>query len=489
MDAGDHKKKTISSLKWNVMSQIITQGTTIVVGILLARLLGPKAFGLIGMITVFTGFLNVFKDFGLGSALIHKKVIDSKDTSTAFWANLILGVLLAVILFVGSSFIANFYGEDLLGKLTKVMSIMFIIQSLNYVQLSLFKKSLDFKKLFWVNTLAVVTSGGVAIILALMDYGVWSLIFQSILRALITAFVLWFLSNWRPSFVFSKERFNELMKFSLPLMGNQTFHYWTRNLDKLLIGKYLGMSDLGYYNRSYSLMLVPVKRVSSVISTVMFPSLSIIQDDKLRIKSIYLKMSRIIASVTFPIALIFFLSAEPFVYGILGNEWLEAIPIIKILAFLSAIQSINTLNGNIYLSQGATALQFKLKLFTTPIPILLIIGGLQFGINGVALAILCSSIITSWPNWFFAGRLINCSVKEIIINISPIILVCIPIILIGMFLKEMLFNSVPEIFQLAIILVYVIGFYVLLIKLFNLIIYKEWILILREQIPVLKSRK
>lgn len=301
-----HKQKTISGISWNVLNQIISQGTNIGIGILLARLLGPKAFGLVGMITVFTGFLNVFSNFGLGSALIQKKNINSVDKSTVFWVNLGVGVLLCLTLFVSSSAISNFYNEPLLSPLVRFISFIFIIQSLNYVQASLFKRALAFKKIFWVNTLSVIVGGILAVIMAYQGYGVWSLVFHTIFKMIINTIVLWFLSDWKPILVFSKASLKELMRFSLPLMGTQTFNYWVRNIDNLLIGKYLGTAQLGYYSRAYSLMLLPVSKISGVIAAVMFPSLSLIQDQKKRIKSIYLKMSRFIALVTFFVASFFF---------------------------------------------------------------------------------------------------------------------------------------------------------------------------------------
>ena len=203
------------------------------------------------------------------------------------------------------------------------------------------------------------------------------------------------------------------------MVGTQSVNYWSRNADNLLIGRFLGADVLGIYSRAYSIMMLPLSRVSGVISSVMFPSLSIIQDDLARVKKIYLKVSRVIAFFTFPMMGILIVVAEPFVKLVLGEQWLGMVPVLQILSIVGALQSVATLNGNIYMSQGKTALDFKVNVVSNFIIVLAFFIGVQYGILEVAWAYLIAIIIILLPQWYIMGRLISCQLLEIIKNILP----------------------------------------------------------------------
>lgn len=405
---------------WSVVSQVGQQGLTFFIGIILARLLSPREFGLIAMITVITSFASIFAELGFSAALVHKKDVRQEHLSTAFWFNIAVGLLLTLVFMMGAPLVAGFYNEPLLTPLTMCISIIFLISSLNIVQNTLMTKSLDFRTLSFVQIATVVISGTVAIVMACYGFGVWSLAAQLIVGPIVKAAFLWRFSIWRPNFRFHLWVIKDLIGFSANFLGTQMLSYWTRNLDNLLIGRFLGMDALGTYSRAYSVMLFPLANISRVISRVMFPSFSMIQEDKSRVKDLYLKITRTIALITFPMMFGLFVMIKPFVIVVFGQKWTEMIPILQVLCLLGIPQSIGTLNGNLYLSQGKADLRFRISLILRVNSIVCIIVGLRWGVLGVAIGYAIASMINFYPSISYAGRLINTTFSELVQNLFGI---------------------------------------------------------------------
>jgi O-antigen/teichoic acid export membrane protein len=410
--SNQHKLNTVKGLKWSSFGQVIKQGLNITIGIILSRLLSPNEFGLLGMITVVTGFMQLFTDFGFGAALIQKRNLDDKDLNSVFWFNLGLGLMLTIGLFLSGPMIARFYQSEIISELIRWVSFMFFIQSLSYVQLTIFKRELDFKTVFWIEFMGMLTSGFLAIWMSILGFGVYSLVAQLLMNQFVMVIGLWAFSNWKPSLQYSVHSIKSLLNYSLPLMGSSILGYFLGNLDKLLIGRFLGNQSLGIYTRAYSLMIFPVGQISGVISQVMFPSLAQIQDDRNRIKEIYLKMNRLISFITFPLMGLGFLLSEPFVLIILGEQWREMIPLFRIFTLVGALQSIGTLIGNIFMALGEMKIYFKLNLISGLVFILASLIGLQYGIKGVAIAYSIASLSLGLPQWYITGRLINLPLKQ-----------------------------------------------------------------------------
>lgn len=423
------KDQTVSGIKWNLLNQVITQVVNLGISVLLMRLILPKEFGLLGMVVFFTGILNVLSDFGLSSSLIYKKDTDDLDKHTLFWTNLALGVFLTLLLSSCSHLIANFYDEPRLVNITILLSLTFSIQALGGVQQSLFKKDLNFKNLFIVNTSAIVISGSCAIYMAYHDFGIWALISQQLITVLISTISIWIMSDYRPTMAFSLEKLKIHLNYGVSLFGNNIFSYLSRNADNFLIGKLLGAEPLGFYSKAYSLMMLPVSRLSGVIGTVLFPSFSRIQDEKDRIRHIYLKINRVVAFITFPLMGMLFVVADPFVRIVFGENWVPMISVLKVFSIIGALQSIGTFVGTIFLSQGATKLFFKINLFTGILVILSFVIGVQYSIAAVANCYMVAVLLVTVPQYHFAGRLINSSAWEIIKNILPHLFIAIFIVL------------------------------------------------------------
>jgi PST family polysaccharide transporter len=413
------KQKTLSGLKWSTVAQIGKQIGQFVIVAILARLLSPDDFGLLGMITVFTGFAMIFGELGVGAAIIQKQDVTDELLSSAFWVNVASGVLLS-LLFVGlAPVIAWFYNKPELYLLVTVISLNFILISFTTIQQTILQKKMDFKPLMVRDIASVVGGGVVGIVCAFNGIGVWSLVFQTLSTTVINGVLLWIYSSWRPKFVFSWLHIKSIIGFSANVTGFQTVNYFARNVDYLLVGKFLGAEALGFYTLAYKLMLTPLQNISGVISRVMFPAFSEIQHDHSKVRHNYQKVIRAISTITFPLMLGLFLMADEVVYLVYGPQWEPSILAVKILCFCGLLQSINTTVGIIYNSQGRADIPFKFSLFLTgPSVVIAVLLGLNYGFVGVALFYTIRSYILAIPSHYLANRIIKLSWREFL---SPLV--------------------------------------------------------------------
>jgi O-antigen/teichoic acid export membrane protein len=416
------KQKTISGIGWSIVSRVGRQLVQFVIAVILARLLSPEEFGLIGMITVFIGFANIFLDMGFGSALIQKQDAGIVHFDSVFWINVIAGLLITITFLLTSSLIADFFNQPILSPLTKFIALSFLVGSLGIVHTSRLKKSLNFKRLALIEISALALSGIIAVITALAGLGVWSLALQSVLLSIFTVSLLWINSEWKPRIKFEFSYVKELLGFSSNLLGFSSFNYWIRNVDNLLIGKVIGSSALGIYGTAYRILLLPLSLISHTIGQVLFPAFSTIQTDKNRISRAYLNITSVIALITFPMMMGLFVVSDHFVKAVFGNQWLDMIPILRIFSIVSMVQSISTVNGNLYLSQGRTDLQFRVGLIIGSLGIGAIVIGLTWGIVGVALAYGIISILVFYPSLYIAVSLVGLRALDVLKNLSRIFL-------------------------------------------------------------------
>lgn len=415
-----HRSRTLSALSWSGAAQAVRQLLFVVFGIALARLLTPRDFGLLAMVTVFTGFAGVFADFGFGSALIQNRKTTERHYSSVFWLNALIGVALTALFALAAPLLARFYGEPVLIPLTVFTSLHFLIGSVNYVQRSLLARELDFRTLSMVEMIGVAGAGVLGVALALAGFGVWSLAARYVATPLIIAILLWYASAWRPRLIFSMGAVRELFGFSASLFGTQSFNYWVNKLDRLLIGRILGSGPLGIYDKAYQLMLGPLNDVAAVIGRVMFPSLSHVQDDRERVKLMVLRGTRAIGLVTFPALLGVLVTADVLVLALLGDAWVEMVPVLRVLCIAGLGRAVMTLTGSLYLSQGRATLQF---LVMVPLKLVLVVGivvGIAWGVIGVAAGYAVASLLITYPSFRYAGRLVGLTYGELLRHLSPV---------------------------------------------------------------------
>lgn len=411
------KKKTIKGIFWSFGSQFGRQTSQFIITAILARLLLPSDFGLVSMVTVFTGFISIFGEMGITNALIQKQDTHDRHYYSAFWLNIFVGIGLTVIFWIIAPSIAYFYQRQELTPILRVVSINFTISSFAIIQQSLLIKNMDFKKLMIRDLTAVIFAGVVGIFLALHGFGVWSLVTQLLTFTFLNSFILWIFSDWRPRLCFSKADIKDIWSFSVNMTGANFVNYVARNIDSLLIGKFLGAQVLGYYSIAYKLMMIPVQNITWAIGKVLFPAFSKMQKDLYGIRSAYLNIVNSISFVSFPIMIGLFIIAPEFVRLVYGPKWSDIIMLIRILCFCGILQSIYLTVTNITLSLGRADLHFRIGILNLLGVALAVSVGLVWGIYGVAIMYLAEQVLWS----LFVQRITNSLIRLKWIDVLRII--------------------------------------------------------------------
>ncbi len=403
----DLQARTLSGIKWTLAGQLSRQVVTFGLGILLARLLIPDDFGLVAMVMVFQGFAALFLEFGFGAAIVQRSDIQERHVSSVFWLNVAIGAALAAVFAAAAPTVAWFFDEPRLVAVTRVMAIGFLINPLGIVPRTLAQKQLRFRKIATIDFIATFVSIVVAVVLAWQGYGVWSLVVQAMLNGALQVAAYWYLSHWRPHFMFDVQALRELSHFSTHFMGTRVLTYWGHNLDYLIIGKALGATPLGFYQKAYSLVSLPMANVSRVMNQVLFPAYAQRQDDDQTLQNAHRQAVRVNALIVFPIAATLFLTAEPLVIALYTTKWDDMVPVLRVLSLIVPLVTIRHLYGNIFLAKGRSDIQFRLQLVMKAITIAAIFIGVQWGLVGVAIGITAAVAVNALPQLILSGRLIG----------------------------------------------------------------------------------
>jgi O-antigen/teichoic acid export membrane protein len=413
------RQRTVKGVSWSAVSQLVTQCFTWAISIILARILGPKAYGLIGMTAVFSGFAMLFSDLGLGAAIVQRANLEKRHLDTAFWINALAGFVMTGLMAACAPLIASFYNEPRLTWLSIVIAFQFFLGGLNVVQQALIRREMRFRALAGVQIISTIVAGIAGLAMAFAGMGVWSLVAQPLCSSLIRVLLFWQVAHWHPSWSVELKAGKELFGFSAYVLGFNIVNYWGRNADNLLVGRFIGAQALGIYSRAYSLMLLPLTQITTVVAAVMAPALSSIQEDKARVRRSYLKAVSVVALLTFPMMTGFFATADRLILALLGKPWAEVIPIFKILCGVGLLQSITTTMGWIYQSQGRTDLMFRMGLAGSTGCIVAFIIGIHWGVLGVAWAYCLYCLIAWYPLWATCGSVIGLSFGEMIKTLLP----------------------------------------------------------------------
>lgn len=443
------RKSTISGVKWSSISQFGRQGLSFIVTAILARLLYPSDYGLIGMATVVIGFMELFKDLGTSAAIIQKHNPSEALISSIFWANVGFGCCITGIIVLVSPLASIFYHEPRLTPILQVLSVSFFLSSLSIMHNTMLQKRLLFNVLARIEIFATLIGGGVGIGLAFMGAGAWSLVFQSIAVAMMTTIYLWLVSKWRPRLLFSWKEVKSVCSYSLNLTGFTVFNYFARNADYILIARYLGAQNLGYYTLAYRLMLYPLQNVTSVIGRVLFPVFSQIQDDNTRFRRVYLKICSSISLITFPMMIGLWIVSESFILTVIGEKWRPVILLLMILAPVGMVQSIIAPIGSIYQAKGNTGKMFLMGVIGGLLAIIAFIVGLKWGVIGIAVAYSLMTYLYMYPNLAVPFRLIDLKFREFLYVLSRPFLCSLLMLVVLLSLKFMLPEKWPPSWELS----------------------------------------
>lgn len=416
------KKQVISGISWVAFASIGRQALQFMITIVLARLLTPDHFGLVAMISVFINFAALFSELGFSVALVQYKEVEERHLSSVFWLNIAAGIVLTILMGAASPLIAGFYNNPLLAPMTMAIALNFTIGAFNDVQTAILEREMAFRRLTFITLSSIVVGSVTAIVMAALGFGVWSLIGQTLMTTLAEVVVMWVTTQWKPRLMFEGKAIRELLGFSANLLGFQVFNYWLRNLDNLLIGRYVDQASLGLYTKSYSLMLLPVTQITRVFSTVMFPALSRIQDDPMRVKRMILRLHRMIALMSMPLIGGLLVVADSFVITLLGPKWAGMVPMLRVLCVAGFIQPVTSTTGLLFQSQGHTQLQFRWGIFVGIVTLINFLISIRWGVMGIATGYAIQTNLLLYPVITISGRLVGLGFGEFSRNLIDIFL-------------------------------------------------------------------
>lgn len=417
------KDKTVRGGAWSAIENFARYGITFIVGIILARLLTPDDYGLIGIITIFINIFNIIVDGGLGTALIRKLDATEEDYSTLFFTNLIVSIALAALLFILSPLISVFFERQELTPITKVMSVIIIINSLTIVQKVILTKKIDFKTQAKVGVFSSLLSGITGILMAIWGAGVWALVGQQLSLALFTTLFLWLYNKWIPRLVFRYERFKEMWSFGWKLLVSAILGTLWDDLYSVIIAKNYSPVTLGHYSRAYQFASICSSNINTVVQKVSYPVLCELQNDVKQLKIAYSKIIRVTMLPTFVLTLGLCACAEPMIYVLIGEQWMPCVPYLQILCFSMMLYPLHALNVNILQVVGRSDLVLKLriiKLALAAIPLLL---GVFFNIYIMLWGSVIISFLSYFINVYASYTFIYYTIKEQLLDILPSFLI------------------------------------------------------------------
>jgi O-antigen/teichoic acid export membrane protein len=387
-----------------VFSQGMGFGLSMLNTLILARLLMPSDFGIIGMVTVFINFLEMFKDAGLSVATIQNERINKQQISALFWINAIISLVLGITILVASPVVAIFYKKPELTAVTAVLSISFIMQGLSIQHFALLQRHLKFTSMAMADIISQIGSIAVAIVMALFGFRYWALVGATLARTIIRILVIFYFCPWSPGKMEKGTGVRNMLKFGGHLTISNFVGYLSRNLDSILIGRFIGAAPLGIYSRAYTLLMQPLTQIRAPLTTQSLPVLSSLKNDPIRYQSYFSKLLDISISLAMPVSVYCFLESEFLIRILLGQKWMDAVPVFKILAIAGIFVATSGAPGMVMLSHGFSKRYLRLTIIISLIVSASFIIGLPFGIKGVAVGYTIANFLIMIPLIYYGFK-------------------------------------------------------------------------------------
>jgi O-antigen/teichoic acid export membrane protein len=415
----DLKHKSFKAFLWSATEVCARQGMQFIVTVILARLLAPEDFGLIAMLYVFSSIAILFVDSGFSSALIQRHDITAEDEATVFFFNLIASIGIAVVLFIAAPWIASFFHQPTLCSLTYLMAFNLIVGAFSSIHSTLLMKTLEFKVLMKVGVVASVLSGGVAIGLAWLRFGVWSLAWQIFTSSLVSAILLWRWHPWRPAWVFSVGSLRKLSQYgSFMLLSGFLDALYTR-MYALLIGKFFSARELGYYSQGLATRQAPANVLETIFNRVAFPFFSSQATDKVVLRDGLRKVLMMAMFINIPTMLGLAVVANPLVILLLGEKWLPSVPVLQVLCLSGILWPLHTANLDALTAQGHSNLFFRIEIVKKVVAMTLTLGACRWGILAIAWMQMIIGIIAFFINAHYTKVFLKYGAQLQILDLAP----------------------------------------------------------------------
>ena len=401
------KNKTVKGTVWSTLERFSVQGIQFIVMIIMARILTPEDYGLVGMLAIFIAVSQSLIDSGFSQALIRKQDRSEIDNSTVFYFNIGVGTILYLILFFSAPLIASFYNEPQLVPITRIIGLSLVFNSLVVVQRALLTINLDFKTQAKASFVGVIISGSLGITMAYTGFGVWAIVWQQISNLAVVTVLLWILSRWKPTWAYSWKSFRELFSFGSKLLASGLLDTIFRNLYLIVIGKFFKASDLGYYTRAHQFTDFASSNITGIIQRVTYPVLCTIQNDDARLSDVYRRLLRTSAFIIFPLMTGMAAVAKPMVISFLTEKWLFSAILIQILCFSQMWYPVHAINLNLLQVKGRSDLFLKLEIIKKALTVIVLCITLPMGLIPLCIGTIFSSIIALIINTHYTGKLIH----------------------------------------------------------------------------------
>lgn len=458
------KQKTISGLFWRYAERCGAQGIQFVVSIVLARLLSPGDYGIIGLITVFISLANVFISCGFGQALVQKKDADDIDYSSVFYFNIAAAIVLYFVMFFCAPPIAQFYDNMLLVPVIRVLSVTLIIGGINGVQQAYVQKTMQFKRFFWATLGGTIVSAFVGIAFAYSGFGVWALVAQQLTNQVIDTIILWITVRWRPILRFSVNRMKRLFSYGWKLLTSNLLSTAYTNLHSFVIGKIYDASQLGYYSRGWQFPSFITTNINSSINSVILPVLVQKQNDKLQLKSVMRRAISTSALIMFPAMAGLAAIATPLVKLLLTDRWLPCVPVLMMGCFVYAFMPIHTSNLQAINAMGRSDIFLKLEITKKMVGLIVLLITATKGIYAIAFGGVINSVLSCFINAYPNKKLVDYGYFEQICDILPSIVSSIAVFFAVFFIG---FINIPQLPLLIIQVLVGTIFYLVLMEIFK----------------------
>lgn len=413
------KDKTIKGTIWSAADAFLGQGVTFIVGIVLARLLTPEEYGLIGICTIFTAILFGFVDSGFSNALIRKKEVSDDDYNTMFITNLVISILLFLVLYVCTPLIAIFFERPELVDVLRVMGLLLIIQALSITQVTVLTKRIDFKTKTKASLISAVLSGIIGITLAFQGFGVWSLVGQQLSKQLLYTISLWILNKWYPKLKFSKESFHYMWGFGWKIMLSGLLNNIWGQLSQIVVGKCYSPASLGQYSRSKEYANIFSSNFTTIIQRVTYPALAEVQDDQKRMVSAYRKVIKTTMFVTAITMISLGAIAEPLIYCLIGPKWHEAATYLPLICITMSLFPLHAINLNMLQIQGRSDIFLYLEIIKKIVSILPLCLGILVSVYWMLIGLIIAGIINFFLNSYYTGRSLGYSSWMQLRDVAP----------------------------------------------------------------------
>jgi O-antigen/teichoic acid export membrane protein len=483
------KLEAVKGVTWSAAQKWGVRIISFFVVLILARLVLPESFGLVAYATVFTAFAQIFVDQGFSDAIVQFSNLEREHLDTAFWVSVLTGTILTLASVAASGLIANIFREPQLGSIVRWLSPIFVLSALSSVQQSLLRRKLAFKSLTVRSLIATLASGAVAVTMAFLGFGVWSLVAKLLVEGVVSVITLWQVSDWRPSFHLSRKHFKELFSFGINIVGGNFVDFLSVHSDDFLIGYFLGPIALGYYTLAYNLLIVMTDLLVSVPNLVAFPVFSRIQGDPARLKSAFYEVTQLQSIIAFPIFLGVFIVAPEAVRVLYSDKWATSIPVVQILMLIGIVRSASFFYSSIFRAAGKPSWRFGIYSLTAILNVAGFLITVRMGIVAVAVSYVVVSYMLMPLYFLMIRKLIHITTRSHLNQYAPALFSSLIMIIVVLAFKYFLGQSFSLTIRLVIFVIAGGATYLLAIRIIRPALYAKMLELAQMVLPKFLARQ